>query len=50
MKRTSPVVIVLAGLAVAAVLIGLGWQAPRFFDGRDAAEVVAGAPGSPSQR
>jgi hypothetical protein len=48
MKRTSPVVIVLAGLAVAAVLIGLGWQAPRFFDGRDAAEVVAGAPGSPS--
>ncbi|MEV6495061.1 hypothetical protein AB0M20_41540 [Actinoplanes sp. NPDC051633] len=48
MKRTSPVVIVLSGLAVAAVLIGLGWQAPRFFKDQQAAGLVAAAPASPT--
>jgi hypothetical protein len=49
MKQTSPVVVFLSGLAVAAVLIGLGWQAPRMFASDDTAANLTAAAPAPSR-
>jgi len=49
MKRTNPVVVFLSGLAVAAVMIGLGWQAPRLLAGEEKAANLAAAAPAPSR-
>lgn len=47
MKRMSPLAILMAGISVAALLIGVGWQWERI-TGRPTAGIVAGAPGEPT--
>ena len=46
MKRMSPLAILLAGISVAAVMLGVGWQWNRF-TGTPAASVIAASSPSP---